>query len=105
MFSSIDGGRPQISSFGTSQGARRRCVSNVDGGHSRPLHQHPRGSPLMFSSIDSGRFQISSFGTNQGAHRQCFLALMMSAPEFFGTTSQGVLHHHPTTKWKSSPEI
>jgi hypothetical protein len=58
MFSSVDGGRSQISSSGTSQGGRRRHFYNVDG----------------------GRSQISSSGTaSQGACRRRFTALMVGA--------------------------
>jgi hypothetical protein len=45
MFLSVDGGRTQISSSGTSQGSRAS----------------------MFLSVDGGRSRIYSSGTSQGA--------------------------------------
>jgi hypothetical protein len=41
----------------------------------------------MFSNIDSGR-SLTSVSTRQGAHRRRFLALMVGAPGFSGSTSQ-----------------
>jgi hypothetical protein len=108
-FLSVDGGRSQISSSGTSQGGAVD-VFYVDGGRSRisisTSHgaRHRRFLALMVDAPESqtppppkgaavdmfyvdGRHSQISISTSQGARHRCFLALMMGAPKSPAPTS------------------
>jgi hypothetical protein len=105
IFFSVDGGHSRISSFGTSQGARRRCflalmagapkspapappresavdVCYVDGGRSRISISTSQGAPSTFSNVDGERSRIFSSGTSERGRCRHFLALMAGAPNF-----------------------
>jgi hypothetical protein len=67
MFLSVDGGRSQTSSFGTSRGGRHQRFLALIVGAPRLLSLAPhRGPLLMFLSVDGGCSQTSSFVTSWG---------------------------------------
>jgi hypothetical protein len=79
MFLRVDGGRPQISSSGTSHGGRRRRFLVLTVGAPNLRHCLPEGSSSTFLSFDGGHSRIS-ISTRQGAHHRRFLALMVGTP-------------------------